>query len=56
MLSPQEGETPEERLRPGATAWLRVAAAGQLGVLVGNAINFNVQGDKGKTELPTDGS
>ena len=33
---------------------LQMTVAGQLDVSVGNAINFDVQADKGRTEVPMD--
>lgn len=33
---------------------LQTSVAGQLDVSVGNAINFDVQGDKRRTEVPMD--
>lgn len=37
-----------------ALTLLQTTMAGQLDVSVGNAINFDVQGAKGRTEVPMD--
>lgn len=37
-----------------ALTLLQMTVAGQLDVSVGNTINFDVQGDKGRTEVPMD--
>lgn len=57
-LFPQESETPEVRFISWSNHYtltlLQTTVAGQLDVSVGNAINFDVQGDKGRTEVPMD--
>lgn len=39
---------------PDALTLPQTTVAGQLDVSVGNAINFDVQRDKGRTEVPMD--